>query len=164
MRTAEERRLSLAGGLVGVVIAEAFGVALLAQGMVTNELWHAFPPPLAPFVLLPIPAGTLVGARFTTELVRPARLTWQLLVVVTLGVVAFSMTCLTTLGLLSMALSGPHSHMELIRNVVGILAIALPLAAVWIVVPGLMLVPFAAPFVGLFALIMRRLAGAAPTG
>jgi hypothetical protein len=157
-RTAEERRLSLLGGLVGALIADAFGVAYLAQGMVTDELWHAFPPPLAPFVLLPLLVGALAGIRFTTDLVRPARLSWRPLLIVTVGVIAFSMTGLVTFGLIEMAVSDSYSQMELVRNVIGILVVALPLAAVWIVVPGLVLAPFVAPFVGLFALIMRRLA------
>lgn len=161
-RTADERRLSLAGGAVGAALADIFGVAWLVHGSLTNDFWRQFPPPLAPFVLLPLLAGALAGLRFTTDLVRPSRLTWQRLLAVTVGVVALSMVWLTTFGMYSMAFTnGWQNPAEIASNIVWALVLIPPMAAVWTIVPGLVLAPFLVPFVGAFAFIMRRLADAA---
>lgn len=158
-RTADERRLSLVGAVVGAVLADAFGLAWLVHGSLTDDFWRQFPPPLAPFVLLPLIAGALAGLRFTTELVRPPRLTWKRLLAVTVGVLALSMAWLTTFGMFSMAFGNDwQSPAELALNIVWAVVLTPPLATVWTIVPGFVLVPFLVPFVGAFAFIIRRLA------
>jgi hypothetical protein len=128
VRTASERRLSLLGGLVGALIADAFGVAYLAQGA--------------------RPSGALDVAPVNRGDYRSHR---------PLDYVADDVWAD------GHGFQSPHSQVDLVRNVIGILVVALPLAAVWVVVAGLVLAPFVAPFVGTFAWIMRRLARAART-
>jgi hypothetical protein len=160
-RSTHERWLSGVGAVVGALLAAVFGVGWLAYGMATDPFWQAFPPPVAPFVLLPLAAGAVAGLRFTTDLVRPPRLSWKRLLVVTVGVLGYVMTTLTAFAMLSMALgNGRQNPLDLASNVaVGIVLIPV-MAAVWTVIPGVLLAPFMAPFVGVFAFIMRRLGSA----
>lgn len=156
-----ERWLSLGGAVVGALLADAFAVGYLAYRMATDPFWRAWPPPVAPFLLLPLAAGAVAGLRFTTDLVRPARLTWKRLLVVTVGVLGYMMTTLTAFKTLSMAFgNGWQNPLELASSITWSIVLIPVLAAVWTVIPGVLLAPFLAPFVGLFALIMRRLGSA----
>ena len=160
-RSTDERWLSLVGAVVGAVLAEVFGVGWLAFGMATNPFWQEFPPPVAPFVLLPLAAGAVAGLRFTTDVVRPPRFTWKRLLIVTFGVLVYTMTTLTAFGMISMAVNnGWQSPRELASNVVWAILLIPVLGAVWSIIPGVLLTPFLAPFVVVFAFVMRRVGSA----
>jgi hypothetical protein len=157
-RSTYERWLSLGGAVMGALLGAVFGLAYLVFGMATNPFWSAWPPPVEPFVLLPLAAGAVAGLRFTTELVRPPRLTWKRLLVVTVGVLGYAMTTLTAFGMLSMAFASTwQSPLELASNIVWGIVLIPVMAAVWTVIPGVVFAPFLAPVVGAFAFVMRRL-------
>lgn len=145
-RSPAERLASLAGGLLGAVIAMATGVALLGLAVATAPAWQQVPPPIEPFVLLPVPVGLFAGLRLTTELTRPAHLRWRRVLGTTGIVLVLSVASVTLLGV-GIVGARPLDYL---------LGVPL-LSAAFIVFPGVVIFPFLVPPVALFAVLMRTI-------
>ena len=158
-RTPAERRVTLVGGLLGAVLASAIGLLFLGWGYLSDPFWQRFPPPIEPFLLLPIPGGLLAGLRFTTELTRPDRVSWRRLLAISAGAQFVAVGTITVLALAGWEVLTQSPDGGAILQV--LIASAL-LAVVWSVFPGFIVVPALVPAVALFAFILRRLSHRRP--
>ena len=126
------------------------GLVVLGLGMATSSDWQAFPPPVAPFLLLPIPAGVLAGLRFTIELTRPERLSWRRIIGVSSVVVVLTVgltTILIGIGY-DTTIGWPSPVSDLVSIVV--------VATAYSVFIGVFLLPIIVPTVAIFATVVRR--------
>jgi len=156
-RTHGERRSAIVGAALGGLAGSFVGVVVLALGMATSSDWQTFAPPVALFVLLPIPAGILAGLRFTVELTRPERLSWRRLIAVSLAV-TFLAVALTT-SLIGLGYEGSIGWPNPVTDLVSIAVVA----TVYSFFVGLFLVPIVVPAVAIIAVVVRRLGPARPS-
>lgn len=155
-RTERERWLSLFGAFVGGILGAGVGMAHRAHGIETDSLWRVYPPPVEPFLFLPLSAGVLVGLRFTVDVIRPRRMTWRR--VVGLGVAFYAVTAFWLAGVVLFG-SALTSEWQTLRELVWSLAWAsvmtIPMAVGGMLFPGLLAAPFLAPTVATFIGILR---------
>lgn len=155
-RTAAELRWSAIGAALGGLMATGVGAALLIVGTATSSDWQRFPPPLALFVLLPVPAAVLAAARLTTGLTRPERLSWRRVLGVSAAVLFLAVGSLTGLVVLGAETAAPLLGTgEFVRRLLDV-GVGIPLLTVaWTVFPGVVVLPLLVPPVALFAQVMR---------
>jgi hypothetical protein len=155
-RDGDDRRITLVGAALATLLAFAVGAILLALGYFSDPEWQRFGPPLAPFLLLPLPAGLLSGLRFTSDLTQPERLSWRRLLGVSAGVVFVAITSVTLVAFIGYEVQLAATDPSAVNIVSDGLAGTM-LALVWVVFPGILLLPFLVPVVAAFAIVVRRL-------
>lgn len=144
---------------MGAVLAVALSGVYLAYGMATDELWRDYPPPTTPFILLPLLVGSLAGIRITTEVVRPEHVSWMTLLKATVVALAVSATTLAAVATISTSIgSGYEGPIDTAADLAWAIVLTVPLAATWIIIPGILVIPVLLPVVWLFAMVMRTLA------
>lgn len=158
-RTTPELRLSLVGAVLGAALGVATGIGLRTGILATDSLAHRFPPPLEPFVLLPLAVGGMAGLRFTTDLVRPSTLTAPQVLRVAIGVLVVGALVLGTFASFQTALLNPAFPAEPLRGLIDGVLFAPVFALMWTIIPGAFVVPLLIPLVLLHAIVVRRLGG-----
>ena len=157
-RTPAERRVTLIGALLGAAVGSGIGLLFFGWGYFSDPMWQTFSPPLEPLLLLPIPGGLAAGLRFTTELTRPARVSWRRVLAVSVGAVFVAVGSLTLMVVEASEVMnlGPDVG-AVVQGAIGGLVVAAVMAPVWTVFPGLIVMPVVIPAVAVVAIVVRRL-------
>jgi hypothetical protein len=153
--------LSWQGAAAAAIYAVVIAVVTRSALMLVDETWRAFPPPIEPFVYLPLPGAALSGLLLTTKLTQPPRLTAKRVFAVSLGVVVvmtlwFALAA-TVHTVATNVVSDPGEELGRVAKAV----VAVPVLFVaWLLLPGVavfvVLVPLIAGYAGIMRTITRR--------